>query len=449
VDSIQRSQALWESIDEFKAGRISRRQFVRRAVGLGVSMSVIGNVVNAIGARAQSAPNTDLTGTVRVYKGPFSADEVENQATMVASFNEKFPNVQVVVEQFEWPNQEAQVTASLAANAHDVYYTAEDKYHKFSPEGGPLLDLQSLVDAWDQKDKIQFWDTAKPRGSILAGVPYIWNIQSNLVLNNDIAEAAGADVNAITESYDGLLDAARKMTSDDLWGYVFRHGLPHDGQYDWQGFLFRNGADLVNEDWSAAAVNTPEAVAAIQWMGDVINKEKVSHPFGQYGWSAQRDLFSAGKIGLLTDEFTFYLILKNNPDITFNWSFLPYPPGTVNNHMLAFRGFLSIAKSSPNQEAAWELIKHYLDPAVMVPYLNDVGLASVRTDAAETGLFADQPELAQLMTDWAPLAQGPNPHPQSLSMVTVAEPYVESVYLGQSSAQDAMNLAAEEISALL
>jgi hypothetical protein len=85
----------------------------------------------------------------------------------------------------------------------------------------------------------------------------------------------------------------------------------------------------------------------------------------------------------------------------------------------------------------------------MVPYLNEVGLASVRTDAAETGLFADNPELAQLMTDWGPLAQGPHPHPASLSMVTVAEPYVESVYLDQTDAQSALDQAASEISALL
>jgi ABC-type glycerol-3-phosphate transport system substrate-binding protein len=117
--------------------------------------------------------------------------------------------------------------------------------------------------------------------------------------------------------------------------------------------------------------------------------------------------------------------------------------------MLAFRGFLSIAKNSPNPEASWELIKHYLDPAVIVPYLNVAGLASVRTDAAETGQFADNPGLAQLMTDWGPLAQGPHPHPQSLSMVTVTEPYVESVYLDQSDAQAALDQAAGEISALL
>jgi hypothetical protein len=85
----------------------------------------------------------------------------------------------------------------------------------------------------------------------------------------------------------------------------------------------------------------------------------------------------------------------------------------------------------------------------MVPYLNDVALASARADAAETGQFADQPELAQLMSDWAPLGQGPCAHPRALSMVTVAEPYVESVFLGQSGAQEALDQAAAEISSLI
>jgi multiple sugar transport system substrate-binding protein len=448
MDPMERSSAVWETIEAYKADKITRRQFNKRLIGLGVSVSVIGSVIRAVGVRAQSEPNADLSGTVRVYKGPFHPDEATLQEEMVASFNEKFPNVQVIVEQFEWPNQEAQVTASLASGAHDVYYTAEDKYHKFSPEGGPLMDLQPLVDAWDQKDFIQFWDTAKPRGSILGGVPYIWNIQSNLVLNNDLAEAAGVDPAIITESPEGLREAAIKMTSPDVWGYVFRHGVPNDGQYDWQGMMFRNGADLLNEDWTAPAVNTPGGVAAVQYMADLINKDKVSHEFGAYGWPAQRDLFRAGKLGLLTDEFTFYNLLLQDP-VPFEWSFLPFPPGTVNNNMLAFRGFLSIAKDSPSPEASWELIKHYLDPAVIVPYLNVAGLASVRTDAAETGQFADNPGLAQLMTDWGPLAQGPHPHPQSLSMVTVTEPYVEAVYLDQSDAQSALDQAAGEISALL
>jgi multiple sugar transport system substrate-binding protein len=447
MDRVERSQAWWESIEEYAAGKLSRRRFLKRAAGLGVSMSVAGSVIRSVGVRAQE-PNTDLGGTVRVYKGPFNANEVANQERMIAEFNKRFPNVQVVVEQFEWPNQEAQVTASLAANAHDVYYTAEDKYRKFSVEGGPLLDLEPLVNAWDQKDKILFWDAAKERGEILAGVPYIWNLQSNLVLNLDIAEAAGVDPATITESYDGLVEAAKKMTSADVWGYVFRHGIPHDGQYDWQGYLYRNGTDLLNEDWTAPGINTPGGVAAIQYMADLINVHKVCHPFGQYGWSAQRDLFQAGKIGLLTDEFTFFNILKA-AEVPFAWQFLPMPPGQVNANMLVFRGFLSINKNSPNPEAAWELIKFYLDPTVMVPYLNDVALASARADAAETGQFADQPELAQLMSDWAPLGQGPCAHPRALSMVTVAEPYVESVFLGQSGAQEALDQAAAEISSLI
>ena len=117
---------------------------------------------------------------------------------------------------------------------------------------------------------------------------------------------------------------------------------------------------------------------------------------------------------------------------------------------LRFHSFGFDPDSPPDQalENALARIRD-LDPAVIVPYLNVAGLASVRTDAAETSQFADNPGLAQLMTDWGPLAQGPHPHPQSLSMVTVAEPYVESVYLDQSDAQSALDQAAGEISALL
>jgi ABC-type glycerol-3-phosphate transport system substrate-binding protein len=404
--------------------------------------------MEACGTGQQSQQSQQsLSGTLRVYKGPFTGDEKTWQQKMVAPFTQKYPNVKVVVEQFEWPNQLAQVTASLAANAHDLYYTAEDKYHTFSIAGGPFLDLTSYVNGWPDKDKVQFWDAAKPRGSALAGIPHIWNMQSNLVVNVDLAKKAGVDYQQIT-SYDAFIDAARKMTSSDVWGYVFRHGIPNDGQYDWQGFLFRNGTDLLTPDWSAPALNNSGGVQAIQLMSDFINKYHVCHPFGKYTWTEQRDLFQAGKVGILTDEFTYWGNLTAKP-VPFKWDFLAFPQGTVNNHMLAFRGFWSIAKNSPVKNAAWELIKTYMTPSVEVPYLNAVAIASTRTDAIDAGLFKDEPGFAHYVNAWGPLAQGPQAHPKSVAMVTVAEPLIEQVFTGSVSAQQGLNKAAEQIKPLI
>jgi len=99
---------------------------------------------------AEEAMPEDLTGTVKFYKGPFGPDEVAQQEANIALFNEEYPNVKVTFETFDWPTQEAQITAALAGATHDLIYIPEGMYPKFAYEGGPLEDLSWCVDdpAW-------------------------------------------------------------------------------------------------------------------------------------------------------------------------------------------------------------------------------------------------------------------------------------------------------------
>ena len=111
-----------------------------------------------------------IKGTVKFYKGPFGPDEVEQQNATIAEFNKEFPNVKMTFETFDWPTQEAQLTAAIASGTHNMIYVPEGMYPKFCYAGGPLRDLSTYVNDpsfKETKDNLLYWEVATaPDGTL-------------------------------------------------------------------------------------------------------------------------------------------------------------------------------------------------------------------------------------------------------------------------------------------
>src|SRR5438552_18765426 len=93
----------------------------------------------------RSPVKADISGSLKIYKGPFAANEVDLQNQIVAKFQKLHPGVQVTFETFDWPTQEQQITAAIAGGTHDMIYVPEGMYPKFAFKGGPLHDRTPLV----------------------------------------------------------------------------------------------------------------------------------------------------------------------------------------------------------------------------------------------------------------------------------------------------------------
>jgi hypothetical protein len=125
---------LSEVVKDYRAGRMSRRAFIVRLMAAGLSTSAIGMLLASSGVAARSAPSgarggrrfnqeggpwaadpASLTGTVKIYKGPFSPMELELQQPFIESYNANFaPNVTAEFSMYDWTQAEALMTASLA-----------------------------------------------------------------------------------------------------------------------------------------------------------------------------------------------------------------------------------------------------------------------------------------------------------------------------------------------
>ena len=90
-------------------GKISRREFVVRLSAAGLSMTAIGALLEACsgssntttGSKPWASDPSKLSGAVKLYKGPFAANEPQLQQPFIDSFKSVAPNVTVSFSMFD------------------------------------------------------------------------------------------------------------------------------------------------------------------------------------------------------------------------------------------------------------------------------------------------------------------------------------------------------------
>lgn len=460
------SEPLAGLIQSFTGGKISRREFVVRLAAAGLSMTAIGAIIEACssggGSTTSSKPwasdPSKLSGTVKLYKGPFAANEPDLQKPFIDSFKTVSPNVTVSFSEFDWTQATAQMTAALTSGTQDVIYIPEVFYGAFPWSGGPLEDLEP----WTQDPAYQtltqdFLPNYKTRpkptasGGILGGIPWIDGAQAMVFINLDLFTKAGVDPTKFNTSYDTMTEAARKIQAlgqSGVYGLGMReNGTKNFGQFEWYGYMLRAGTDFLTPDQKKPGVNTPEFAAALQMIQDWHVKDKVMPPFGKYDWPGIRGQFMAGNIGILLDEPEFTGVIRSNkPPVTFQWDVAKYPPGPKADVMLGNAGLWVMSAKSQNKQAAWEVIKHWTAPNV--DYDKATGVDPIISDWQSKGFWQGD-KIGQEIQNFLQFTHGPILNSNLQQMISIVMPYMDRVYAGQMTPQAALSQAATEIQAIL
>ncbi len=340
------SESVSDLVQSFTTGKISRRDFVLRLLAAGLSITAVGAVLEACAGSGSSTTSStpwaadpkSLSGTVKLYKGPFAANEADLQQPYIDSFKTVCPNVTVQFSQFDWTQATAQMTAALTSGSQDVIYIPEVFYGAFPFSTGPLEDLgpwtQDPVYVALTQDFLPNYKTRpKPSapGGILGGVAWIDGAQAMIHINLDLFNKAGVDPATFNTSYDTMTQAAQKIQALGLPGVyglgMRENGTKNFGQFEWYGYMLRAGTDFLSPDQTKPAINTPEFAAALQMIQDWHLKLKVMPTFGKYDWPGIRGQFIAGNIGILLDEPEFTgVIASNKPPVPFKPDVAKYPP---------------------------------------------------------------------------------------------------------------------------
>ena len=238
------------------------------------------------------------------------------------------------------------------------------------------------------------------------GVPFQ---RSTIVLywNKELFKEAGLDPEKGPQSWDEMVEFAKKLTKTDASGNVSQWGIkiPSSGFPYWlfQGLTTPNGAVLMNEAGNETYYDKPEVVEALQYWVDLSAKHKVM-PAGVIEWGTTPKDFFEKKAAMIWTTTGNLTNIRTNAGFPFGVAMLPEkkrrgsPTGGGN--------FYVFKKTSPEEQAAavkfikwttapqraaqWSIATGYVavtpaawDTPEMKKYVQEVPQATVARDQLE------------------------------------------------------------------
>ena len=170
-------------------------------------------------------------------------------------------------------------TAAAAGSMPDAYTVGGTGIPNFSAKGVALAGIDKYPSV--QKELSDFFEptinASKYQGK-LNGLPYIVDIR-NMIVRKDLMQQAGLDPNKFPETWDGLRDAARRMTkkSGDVFSVV-GFGMPKSGWPAHDLFMVlheQQGEHPFSTDLTKPTFNGAAGRSALQQMVDILNRDQV------------------------------------------------------------------------------------------------------------------------------------------------------------------------------
>lgn len=183
---------------------------------------------------------------------------------LVKEYNASQDRVEIV---YSTSNQGDYTTTKLpvafaSGAGPDIYMISPGDFMKFA-QSGYMQDLTSYFPEGVKEDFLPAsLDAVTVDGKIYA-LPFELELLA-LYYNEEMLKQANVEV---PKTWDELLEAARKLTTDKVAGLI----LPADkGPYFnfiWYPFLWQNGGNVLSDDGKTSTFNTPEVAESLEYWG--------------------------------------------------------------------------------------------------------------------------------------------------------------------------------------
>jgi multiple sugar transport system substrate-binding protein len=290
--------------------------------------------------------------------------EINNQQAIVDDFVAANPNIDVNVTVSDWePYWDKLQTGLAGGDAPDVFamdgplgpdYQSRDVLLDLTPYiEGESYDLGQLDD-----NAVKDFTTADGKQF---GLPRDLNVIA-LYYNKKMFDEAGIPYPDDTWDWDKLVEVGKQLTKDtngdgipDQWG-VYTETT--DMENAWSELVWQAGGDILSADGTTSALDTDESAAGIQFLQDLIWKEKVMPDpaiFAEVG-----DAFEQGKAAM---EINGSWLVPTHEAAGIDLGIAPLPKGPAGAATSVNPTGAVVYKNTEAPEAAWELVKYLASPA--------------------------------------------------------------------------------------
>ena len=329
-------------------------------------LAMVSLLVSACGGAqpaATEAPVSTEPMEIRFWGHQAPAFNEANQAKF-DEFMKLYPNVTIKYETFPWDVFIQTIQTSLpAGNTADVILIPGGYTCRYAT-GGQLLEVPANVMTPAQADEAFF---AAPVGGQtcdgkLYGFPAEYNLEyGGAYVNPALFESAGVTYPPQWKTWDDVVADAEKLTqvgSDGVMTVAGMHYTNSDQLFTYfLAGILEQGANYFAEDGKHFNFNSPEAVATIQKLMDMAQKNKVVDPVifnADSEWVGDSFAQSHNAIGVLGSWYAGDAKLAY-PDLVFDYVSLP--PMMSSNYKFASVGGWGyvVGKSTKHADMAWKL----------------------------------------------------------------------------------------------
>ncbi|WP_454852898.1 ABC transporter substrate-binding protein [Promicromonospora soli] len=271
----------------------------------------------------------------------------------------------------------------------------------------------------------------------------------SLVYNKEMFDEAGLEV---PTTWDEVADAAEALTTDDRYGIYLPIGTGEWPVFTWQTMLWSAGGELLNEDMTEVAFDSPEGVTALKTWTDLI-EDGVAYPS-----SLQTDADGQGIASLQTGQVGMVITGAYNLGIldealgAENVGVATFPQieepamntGTNNSYIL---------EGTDEEEAgAWDFLQYWLSPEVQAEWCIASGYLPTNIETAQSETFTDflqEDPRQQVFYDQLEYAEA-RPSILAYSGISAAlSTEIEKALLGRTTPEEALQAAAKNAQAAL
>ena len=208
-----------------------------------------------------------------------------------------------------------------------------------------------------------------------------------LEYNKDMFDAAGVAYPTADWTWDDLRAAAEQLTDAEngVYGMVLNADFAR-----WIAFLYQAGGSVANDDFTAMTINSPEALAAVNFYVGMVTDGFAAQPSDlDSGWNGEA--FGKQRAAMAMEGNWIYSYMKDQfPDVNFGLSELP--AGPAGKATMAFTVCYGVPADGKDTAASFDVVNYLTGPEGMKAW-TDLGLAMPTRQSLRADWLALYPDL--------------------------------------------------------
>ncbi|MDQ0322648.1 multiple sugar transport system substrate-binding protein [Pararhizobium capsulatum DSM 1112] len=371
--------------------------------------------------------------------------DIQPAPNLIADFNKLNTGIKVEYRQIQFDDVVSEAMRAYSTGQAPDIIAIDNPEHALFASRGAFLDLTDMI------AKSTVIKTANYFPGPLAstvwdgknyGVPKATNTIA-LYYNKDMFKAKGLDPNKPPQTWDELLDAARKLTDPaaNVYGLAFSAKASEEGTFQFLPWAQMAGGSYEN-------INSEGAVKALDVWKTIISEKLASPDSLTRGQWDSTGTFNSGNAAMAISGP--WELDRMTTEAKFDWgvALLPVPEAGAERSSAMGDFNWAIFANTQHPAEAFKVLEYFASQDDRM--FKDFGQLPARSDIAipATGVPLKDAAL-KVFIEQLKYAKPRGPHPEWPKISKAIQDAIQAALTGQMSSKDALDQAAEKIKAVL